>query len=295
MHVHYTHSPGLYLRFRHHAPLAAPRCQNFTLDHIDPVIHPAGAGSASSQRASKPPWQPSTNWTPNARLSPTTGSSAWKAHYEVELAQARLRTGRSRQPPGGGRTGTPVGAGQALAGPERIVGRRQEFQASQSAPSAAVDQAAIRRLAEDLPALWQAETTTQEDRKRLLRCLIRDVTLDSLSQPGFSQIHVHWHTGTTTTLRIPRPGLLRALSRLPCHRTRAAMAQSTRRLHCRLLNQENFLTATGLPWTRNRVYAVRRKHQIPPLVLSITRFPKPCGDGSSRPNSPLNTSASPLL
>ncbi len=35
----------------------------------------------------------------------------------------------------------------------------------------------VRRLAHDLPAIWQAPTTTALDRKRLLRFLIKDVCL----------------------------------------------------------------------------------------------------------------------
>src|SRR5215472_2463611 len=35
----------------------------------------------------------------------------------------------------------------------------------------------IRRLAQDLPALWQAPTTTFAQRKQLVRWLIKDVTL----------------------------------------------------------------------------------------------------------------------
>jgi hypothetical protein len=35
----------------------------------------------------------------------------------------------------------------------------------------------ILALAQDLPTLWQADTTTYSERKQLLRCLIKDVTL----------------------------------------------------------------------------------------------------------------------
>ena len=61
----------------------------------------------------------------------------------------------------------------------------------------------IQSLAADLPALWQ--TASPADRKRLLRCLIADVTLDAFSAPGFTRILVRWHTGATTTLDVPRP------------------------------------------------------------------------------------------
>jgi hypothetical protein len=39
-----------------------------------------------------------------------------------------------------------------------------------------------------------------------LRCLIQDVTLDAFSRPGFSLLHVRWHTGTIATVEVERPG-----------------------------------------------------------------------------------------
>ena len=78
-------------------------------------------------------------------------------------------------------------------------------QAQTPVPLTAAEQAHIRRLAADLPALWHAPTTTNADRKRLLRCLIQSVTLDSFSQVGFTRIQVLWHTGATSEVSVPRP------------------------------------------------------------------------------------------
>jgi hypothetical protein len=46
-----------------------------------------------------------------------------------------------------------------------------------------------------------------------------------------------------------------------------------------ILNQQQFPTATGLSWTRARVYAVRRKHRIPSACPLQSASPKPRGDG----------------
>ncbi|MBK6433526.1 hypothetical protein [Candidatus Amarolinea dominans] len=73
-----------------------------------------------------------------------------------------------------------------------------ELQATAPLPLSSAEQAQIRRLAADLPALWHAPTTTNADRKRLLRCLIKTVTLDSFSQVGFTRIQVLWQTGAAT-------------------------------------------------------------------------------------------------
>jgi hypothetical protein len=67
------------------------------------------------------------------------------------------------------------------------------------------ERAAINTLAQDLPALWQAHTTTDRDRKQLLRSVIAAVSLDGMSQPGQIVVQIHWHSGTITTADVPRP------------------------------------------------------------------------------------------
>ena len=70
------------------------------------------------------------------------------------------------------------------------------------------ERAAIDRLAQDLPALWQASTTTNQERKHLLRCAIEGVSVDGLRRPGWIAVQIHWRSGTITGLEVerPRPG-----------------------------------------------------------------------------------------
>jgi len=58
-------------------------------------------------------------------------------------------------------------------------------------------------LAKDLPALWNAETTTNPERKPLLRLLIKDVTLKR--KPRSIDITTRWQTEAVTRLAIERP------------------------------------------------------------------------------------------
>jgi hypothetical protein len=58
-------------------------------------------------------------------------------------------------------------------------------------------------LAEDLPALWHAPTTTAAERKHLLRLLIKDVTLTK--QASTIAMAVRWQTDACTTVEVPRP------------------------------------------------------------------------------------------
>jgi len=65
--------------------------------------------------------------------------------------------------------------------------------------------AAIHRLAQDLPVLWTARSTTSADRKRLLRVFIHEIWLESVD-PIYFTIAIHWTSGAVTqhTAFLPR-------------------------------------------------------------------------------------------
>lgn len=58
-------------------------------------------------------------------------------------------------------------------------------------------------LVHDLPALWQAETTTDAERKHVVRLLIKDVMLTKLEQTV--RVEVRWQTQACSTLEMARP------------------------------------------------------------------------------------------
>jgi hypothetical protein len=61
----------------------------------------------------------------------------------------------------------------------------------------------ILALAPDVPAVWHAPTTTQAERKQLLRCLIKDVTLAKC--PMTIMVAIRWQTEACTVLEVSRP------------------------------------------------------------------------------------------
>jgi DNA invertase Pin-like site-specific DNA recombinase len=66
------------------------------------------------------------------------------------------------------------------------------------------EEQAIQALARDLPAVWNAKTTTDLERKQLLRYAISEVQLDGVSEPGKIEIRVTWRSGATTVRKIDR-------------------------------------------------------------------------------------------
>jgi hypothetical protein len=57
------------------------------------------------------------------------------------------------------------------------------------------DRETIVALGSDLPELWQASTTTNAERKQMLRLVIREVIVDSKRVGGQVWVQIHWQTG----------------------------------------------------------------------------------------------------
>jgi hypothetical protein len=67
------------------------------------------------------------------------------------------------------------------------------------------ERAAITKLSQDLPAIWSAETTTNQERKQLLRMAIESVQLDGIGRAGQIEMQIRWRSGTITDHVVKRP------------------------------------------------------------------------------------------
>jgi len=88
---------------------------------------------------------------------------------------------------------------------------------------AAADRERIHALATDLPRVWADPRTRMRERKRMLRLLLEDVTVQKGEQTITLQLR--WKGGATTTLESPRP-----LSAPDLRRTPAAIVEQLRAL-----------------------------------------------------------------
>jgi hypothetical protein len=66
------------------------------------------------------------------------------------------------------------------------------------------ERAAITELSHDLPAVWSAETTTNQERKQLLRMAIESVQWNGVSEAGQVEVQIRWRSGTILSLRVKR-------------------------------------------------------------------------------------------
>lgn len=86
----------------------------------------------------------------------------------------------------------------ALEALEALKGEYAVMQRTDLLPLGDGDRDKVRRLAADLPALWQAATTTMVDRKRLLRLVVTEITLTSHPEQHQATFKVLWCGGAIT-------------------------------------------------------------------------------------------------
>ena len=75
----------------------------------------------------------------------------------------------------------------------------------QAAPAPEPSREQVEQLARDLPALWAAETTSERDRKRLLRTLVSDVTITSKPNDREVRVGIRWRSGAAEEHMVHRP------------------------------------------------------------------------------------------
>jgi DNA invertase Pin-like site-specific DNA recombinase len=119
----------------------------------------------------------------------------------------------------------------------------------------------------DLPALWSAPTTSDKDRKRLLRTLLGDVTITpSASDPAQISVGLRWKSGASQQLQVTR-----RKSAAQLRVTDAAAIELARRIGPALdnnalaaaLNQAGHRTGTGQPFDGVAAANLRSYHHIP--------------------------------
>ena len=148
------------------------------------------------------------------------------------------------------------------------VERLEREYATTPRPSSVVaspeERARILGLAQDFQAIWEAPTTTNQERKQLLRFLIDNVTLSQ--REDSIHIGVRWQTGALSERKIPRLNTIYAphpTSTVIIKRIRELVSTHTDHQIATIFNQKGLLTGAGQPFTKTRVRRVRVKYHIP--------------------------------
>jgi DNA invertase Pin-like site-specific DNA recombinase len=186
-----------------------------------------------------------------------------RAHYEAQRAERRYR---------------------AVEPEHRLVARglEREWEQALTSLQAAEAELAMRErqrprtltatereqllgLGADLGRVWSAPTTTDRDRKQLLRCLIEEVILDVAREERRATLTIRWRGGAITELAVPLPrqqptirtdeDTIALLQRLAVHYPDATIAG--------ILNRQGRRSATGERFTAIIVGGLRRYRGIP--------------------------------
>jgi predicted DNA-binding protein (UPF0251 family) len=153
-----------------------------------------------------------------------------------------------------------------------VQAAEQQLQrAEQQHPQAlsAAEREALLDLAEDLEAVWSAPSTSDRDRKELLRALLEEVLVTHDKDAHAVHVTLRWNGGLISDLSIALPRTRAAtvrtdedtialIRRLAVHYPDAIIAG--------VLNRQQRTTATGLPFTINRVGSLRTHWDIPCFV-----------------------------
>jgi DNA invertase Pin-like site-specific DNA recombinase len=154
------------------------------------------------------------------------------------------------------------------------------FEATQPRGLTLAERAQIQQLSEDLPALWHADTTTQADRKSILRLMIESVIVRVVGETERVEVTICWHGGAQTQGEILRPvARLDQLSYYPalCQRLRDLVDEGlTTSQITKRINAEGFrppkrvprYTVGAISRLRSRLGLVRPCRQTPPAALA---------------------------
>src|SRR5262249_46792230 len=146
---------------------------------------------------------------------------------------------------------------QHLAERQRLEEDYARFRSEQPRHLTVADRERIRGLAADLPALWQAGTTTGADRRAVVRLLIERVELTRHGETERVAVVVHWRGGAVTRHEISQ-GLRRytALDRYDELRERVIALRGDGMSADRIaetLNREGYVVPRGKEFTGHRV------------------------------------------
>ena len=269
--VRYTGNGGIYPMYLcnrlHRDALATRDCMSFRCDVLDPVIteevfkalQPAELELAlralqeleTRDQAMMHQWQ--------MRLE--------RAEYEAALAERRYE----EVDPSNRLVASTLERrwNDALLQVQDLKRQAAEFQHQQGRVASPEQKEKVLALARDLPRLWHAPSTQPKDRKRMLRLLIKDITVEK-SAPKQLLVHIRWQGGACSDRIIELPPNIADRLRYP-----AAVVERVRELAQSLpdaeiaaeLNRNGHASAKGRPYTTKIIQWVRWRYRIPSAPL----------------------------
>lgn len=189
-----------------------------------------------------------------------------RAEYEAQLAQRRYE----EVDPANRLVASTLERrwNEALEQVEAVKTASAQHQQEQGAEDLLRHQDEVLALGTDLPRLWKAPTTSAKDRKRIVRLVIKDITIERCEKEVV--LHIRWQGGATEALVVLlRPKVFEQWRHSPeiVDRIRELAGQLTDKQIVQRLNQEGQKTNKGNAFTVSGVRWIRHKHAIPAANL----------------------------
>jgi DNA invertase Pin-like site-specific DNA recombinase len=187
-----------------------------------------------------------------------------RAEYEVALAERRYQ---EVDPANRLVAGTLERRwNDALVQLEDLKKEAAEFQRQEAHVATPEQKAKVMALARDLPRLWHAPTTQSKDRKRILRLLIKEITVEKAADQKRLLVHIRWQGGAYSDVSVQLPPNIADRVRYP-----SAVVDQVRELARHLadteiadeLNRQGQVSAKGLQYTSKIIQWIRCRYRIP--------------------------------
>ncbi|HEX2940434.1 MAG TPA: recombinase family protein [Rhodopila sp.] len=156
----------------------------------------------------------------------------------------------------------------ALAAEAKLQQEHARFLSSEPAKLSPVDCAAIRRLSEDLPPVWHADSTTAVERKEIVRLLLERVEVSVQGTSEHAEVICVWSDGRRT-----RHVLVRTVRRTCQLARHGELLERIRDLHrdgarapgiSRTLNAEGWRSAHGKAFTAGSIRGLMTRMGLAP-------------------------------
>src|SRR6266702_1076578 len=269
--VRYTGNGGVYPCYQcnwlHREGLASKSCMSFRCDLLDAAIaeevlqalKPAELklALAALEELEARDHTIGRQWQMRLERAEYEAALAERRYQEVDPSQRLVAATLERR------------WNDALLRWEELKQQAAEFLRQHARVATSQQKAKVRDLAKDLPKLWHAPTTQAKDRKRMLRLLIKDITVEKAAPKQLS-VHIRWQGNASTDLPLQLPPNVADRVRYP-----AVVVDRIRDMAHLLpdaeiadqLRLQGHTSAKGKPYTAKIVQWIRCRYRIPPPAL----------------------------
>lgn len=159
----------------------------------------------------------------------------------------------------------------ALENVDEVQRQMEEFGRRQTRTFTPEQRKRILELARDFPRLWKSSAISSKDRKRMLRLLVEDVTVERNEGQRIT-LHVRWAGGACEDIDVELPAPMADRLRYPKERIdevrQLALTKDDQAI-ADALNEAGKKSSHGRPFTKAMIEWIRYKHKIP--VVTIKR------------------------